>query len=175
MAWVVLEEVALDAVVEDGRMVARTSARQLAERLGMHPSTAGNALAALRRQGLLMLEREHGPAGRFGLSIYVLGAVAGLTVVAPPDIGPCLTSPCMEIPAADDAGPMDLDSAWPRSERPCAENPRMAQRQAEMSGPALAGTARPTRTKTPVPMSSTPAEALPCAGQRALDLELGSS
>ena len=39
LVWVTLEEVALDAVVEDGRLVARTSARLVAERLGIDPST----------------------------------------------------------------------------------------------------------------------------------------
>ena len=48
LVWVVLEEVALDAVVEDGGLVARTSARQVAERLGVEPGTAATALRVLR-------------------------------------------------------------------------------------------------------------------------------
>ena len=55
LAWVTLEEVALDAVAEDGRLLARTSARQVAERLGVDPGTAASALRALRRRGLLAL------------------------------------------------------------------------------------------------------------------------
>ena len=70
LVWVVLEEVALDAVVEDGQLVARTSARHVAERLGVNPSTAAEALRVLGRRGLVGLEREKGPAGRFGLSVY---------------------------------------------------------------------------------------------------------
>jgi hypothetical protein len=39
LVWVILEEVALDAVLEDGCLVARTSARQIADRLGLDPTT----------------------------------------------------------------------------------------------------------------------------------------
>ena len=44
LAWVTLEDVALDAVAEDGRLVARTSARQVAERLGVDPCAVARAL-----------------------------------------------------------------------------------------------------------------------------------
>jgi len=39
------EEVALEAVVVDGRLIARTSARRLAEGLGIDPGTAASAPA----------------------------------------------------------------------------------------------------------------------------------
>ena len=81
LVWVILEEVALDAVVEDGRLVAHTSARQVAERLRLDPGTAAKALRALRERGLVALEPEKGPAARFGLSVYELGLVSGLSVV----------------------------------------------------------------------------------------------
>jgi hypothetical protein len=80
--WMVLEEVALSAVNEGGRLLSRISARQVAERLGVDPGTAAGALRTLRNRGLVVLEREQGAAGRFGLSIYLLGAVSGLTVVS---------------------------------------------------------------------------------------------
>jgi hypothetical protein len=83
LIWVTLEEVALDSVFEDGRLVARTSARQIAERLGINPGTAAGALRVLRDRGLLVVEQEQGPTGRFGLSVYTLRAVAGLNVVQP--------------------------------------------------------------------------------------------
>ena len=83
LVWVALEEVALAAVAEGGRLVARTSARQVAEQLGLDPGTAAAALRVLRQRGLLVFEREKGPAGRFGLSVYVLGPVVGLTVLSP--------------------------------------------------------------------------------------------
>jgi DNA-binding transcriptional ArsR family regulator len=93
LVWVTLEEVALDAVVEDGRLVARTSARQVAEHLGVDPGTAASALRVLRERGLVALEREKGPGGRFGLSVYGLGPVAGLSVVRPCMAGPLMVSP----------------------------------------------------------------------------------
>ncbi len=48
LAWMILEEVALDALFEDDRLVARTSARQIADRLGVDPTTA--VAKALRRR-----------------------------------------------------------------------------------------------------------------------------
>jgi hypothetical protein len=94
----VLEDVALDAVVEDGRLVARTSARRLAEQLRIDPGTAANALRQLRHRGLLALERDPGPAGRFGLAVYVLGDVDGLAVVAPNGVGPLMADAVMVRP-----------------------------------------------------------------------------
>jgi hypothetical protein len=81
LGWVTLEEIGLDAVVEDGRLVARTSARQVADRLRIDPRYVAKELKALRDRGLVRLERDQGPARRFGLWVYVLGPVAGLTVV----------------------------------------------------------------------------------------------
>ena len=93
LAWVTLEEVALDAAMHGGRLVARTSARQVAERLGVDPGTAAGALRSLREGGLLHLEREQGQARRFGLSVYVLGPVCGLRVVGPGADDPYVVSP----------------------------------------------------------------------------------
>jgi DNA-binding transcriptional ArsR family regulator len=93
LVWVTLEEVALDAVAEGGRLVARTSARQIADRLGLEPTTVAKALQVLRKRGLVALEREKGRAGRFGLSVYALGRVTGLTVVSPCVADPCAVSP----------------------------------------------------------------------------------
>jgi hypothetical protein len=93
LVWVTLEEVALDAAVEDGKLVARTSARQVAERLGLDAISAAGALRLLRQRGLLALERENGPAGRFGLSVYMLSDTPGLSVLPPCATGPCTESP----------------------------------------------------------------------------------
>ena len=79
--WVVLEEVALDAVDEDGRIIARTSARQIAERLRVDAESAHRALRSLRRRGLLGLEPDRRSSTRFELSLYVLGSMSGLTVI----------------------------------------------------------------------------------------------
>ncbi len=168
LAWVTLEEVALDAVAEDGRLVARTSARQVADRLGVDPGTAANALRVLRRHGLLKLEREHGPAGRFGLSVYVLGSIAGLTVVPASAIVPCLGSPSLEKPGADDSSAVAADPARARRDGPGAVKPRMAQPDTDVSRPAKVGTAQPARTETPATSAMAPAPE--CPGQRAFDL-----
>ena len=104
LVWVALEEVALDAVAEDGRLVARTSARRVAERLGVDPGTAARALGDLRARGLVGLERETGPAGRFGLSVYELGLVAGLSVIEPRLATPYAGTPNMVSPDVDTSG-----------------------------------------------------------------------
>jgi len=93
LVWVTLEEVALDAVAEGGRLVARTSARQVAERLGVDSGTAASAMRVLRERGLVALEREKGPGGRFGLSVYELVPVAGLSVVRARTAEPLMASP----------------------------------------------------------------------------------
>ncbi len=104
--WVVLEDVALDARWGDaGALVAPTSARRVAEHLALTPGAVARALAGLRSVGLVSHTRQAGPAGRFGLSAYVLGAVPGLDVVpaAPDGEGPCSAPPHVERPRAVDA------------------------------------------------------------------------
>jgi DNA-binding transcriptional ArsR family regulator len=99
LVWVILEEVALDAVIEGGRLMAHTSARQVAERLGVDPGTAATALRALRERGVVGLEREKGPAGRFGLSVYELRPIAGLSVVQARMAEPLVVPPSVVQPA----------------------------------------------------------------------------
>jgi hypothetical protein len=99
LVWMTLEEVALSALVEEGRLVARTSARQVAERLGVDPGTAATALRTLRDRGLVSSSREKGPAGHFGLSVYELGPVAGLLVIQPRTTEPLMVSPWVVQPA----------------------------------------------------------------------------
>jgi DNA-binding transcriptional ArsR family regulator len=68
LTWVTLEDVALDAVAEGGRLVARTSARQVAEHLRVDPLAVERALKVLRDRGLVRLEPDQGDlARRFGL------------------------------------------------------------------------------------------------------------
>jgi hypothetical protein len=88
-----LEEIALDADAVDGGLVARTSARLIAQHLGLDPGTAASALRTLRVRGLVELAREPGPLGRFGLSVYRLGPLLGVEVLAP-----CIDPPCVESP-----------------------------------------------------------------------------
>jgi DNA-binding transcriptional ArsR family regulator len=109
VAWVILEEVALAAMTENGRLVARTSARRVAEQLGLNPGTVDRALRRLRDRGLLVAERETGQAGRFGLSVYVLDAVNGMAVVPARPAEPYLVTPSVEKP--DPAKPEMAPSA----------------------------------------------------------------
>jgi hypothetical protein len=116
LVWMVLEEVALDAECENGRLIARTSARQVAEGLGIDPGTAAGALRALCQKGVLALERESGVAGRFGLAVYVVAAVDGLIVARPCARIPGVVEPHMGQPLV--AAPDAVD--------PVAEHPTVA-------------------------------------------------
>jgi DNA-binding transcriptional ArsR family regulator len=177
LVWVTLEEVALDAVVEGGRLLARTSARQVAERLGVDPGTAAGALRALRRRGLLALERKQGPAGRFGLSVYILGPIAGLTVLKPGAKGPRIPGPPLVSSSAEEpASGAPLGFVPPQSDHPGVDGPRAALSHTV----GCPGTPYPTdaevaehdspqRRARPLPPSP------PCPGQMPLDLGLASS
>jgi hypothetical protein len=196
LVWVTLEEVALEAVADDNRFVARTSARQVAEHLGVDPGTAAGALRVLRQRGLLVLEREKGPAGRFGLSVYALGSVAGLTVVAPyvaepwvpsPLVGqadvaePATAAPYMGPPQPEGPEPVAPHSEQPVMDRPetalpPAATPKMVSsyKAGRMTavGHSAGRSNRPDRTGTtgaqPAPSAQRPA-------QEALELGNGSS
>ena len=135
--------------------MARTSARQVAERLGVDP-TAAAALRVLRERGLVALEREKGPAGRFGLSVYELGPVAGPTVVRPCTAEPLVVSPpmvavwqnqerCAVVGSASRETPALAapDTARPRTDPPDMEDRtwRVGRRSRHGSTP-LAGSAR---------------------------------
>lgn len=120
--WVVLEDVALDAVLDNGRAVATTSARRVASNLGIDPGTASSALRRLRALGLVEHDAADGTAGRFGLSVYVLVPTPGIELVpaTPPTTAEARTTgpraadertestrgrSRMERPQADDASP----------------------------------------------------------------------
>lgn len=173
LAWVVLEEVALDAVVEDGRLVARTSARQVAERLGIDPTTANKALSALRGHGLLTFEREEGPAGRFGLSVYVLWSITGLTVVSPCVKEPCVAPPCLETPTVVDSDPASADASGPHAGTAGAVKRRAVGPHMVGSGAATAGNQRTARATAPA--ASATSAGSQCDGQTVLDLGMVSS
>jgi hypothetical protein len=164
-AWVTLEDVAMEAVVEDGRLVAHTSSRRVAERLGVDVGTAAAALRALRERGLLVLERESGQAGRFGLSVYVLGSIAGLSVVKPRASCPCVDCPCVVGPPVE-----RLDVPVPDMVVPYTDMPWMEQQD-------MAGSPEPTRGERQRPAGSIPlpSPALTDGAQGALDLGLGSA
>jgi DNA-binding transcriptional ArsR family regulator len=179
LAWMALEEVALDAVAEEGRFVARTSARRVAELLQVDPGSAARALRVLREHGLVALEREKGSAGRFGLSVYVLGAVAGLTV-----LGRGAVEPRPELPSLDEPDVGQPHAAAAGTKKPCTDGPYGA-------GPALALPSlvlehagqerglRPAPAAAPVLADRPQKSALPAApavqipGQGTLDLDGG--
>lgn len=127
LVWVTLEEVALDALVEDGRLVARTSARKVAERLRVNPGTAAGALRVLRDRGLVKLERDHAEAGQFGLSVYVVGDVPGLTVVPPSEPRLFVLSPSAEKPGAIAGDLAGEGTVRPHTIQPDVAEPRMGK------------------------------------------------
>ena len=90
-----LEEVALDAVAEDGRLVARTSARQVAERLGVDPGTAAGALRVLRDRGLLISNASTGRRAVSACRSTCSARSAGLTVIPPCAALPQMATPPM--------------------------------------------------------------------------------
>jgi DNA-binding transcriptional ArsR family regulator len=179
LAWLVLEEVALTAVEDGGRLVAHTSARQVADQVGVDPGTAASALRVLRDRGLLRLEREKGRAGRFGLSVYVLGSIAGLTVVKPSDAERHLALPSLD--KTDVAKPYAVVA---RAEKPCADAAygmapatALAHMASERAGQ---GSRRPPRqavAPAPADCSRTcapsAAPAMQTPGQGTLDLDWG--
>ena len=131
LEWVVLEDVSLDAVEdEDGGLVAATSARQVAEHLGISPGSAAKALSRLRSLGLVTHDRQPGPAGRFGLSLYRLVPPPGVEVVT----------------ASGSTSTLPRTGA-PRAESPGTATPRTAEaHMADEDRPVTAAATRPTRS-----------------------------
>ena len=116
--WVVLQDVALDAEWHDGRLVASSSARLVAEHLHIDPGTAAAALRALRDRGVAELCQTSGAAGRFGLASYTLRLPPGLEMIFPPQrerrVGdkPHTEQPLAEKPHVEQSGRS-------RRDRPC--------------------------------------------------------
>jgi len=91
--WLVLEDVALDAYWRDGQLVAPTSARRVAEDLGIEPGTAASALRVLRDRDVVELSRAVGPDGRFGLASYVVHLPLGIELLMPSSVSPETSEP----------------------------------------------------------------------------------
>jgi hypothetical protein len=74
MAWAVLEDIALDARIDDaGRLVADTNVRRIAENLAANKDTVGRHLARLREHGFVFQEEGRQDAcGRWEPCRYVL-------------------------------------------------------------------------------------------------------
>ena len=110
--WVVLEDTALDAVLDSDRAEAATSARCIANNLGIDAGTASSALRRLRSLGLVEHDRADGTAGRCGLSVYILVPTPGIEPVPAP--GPRTAEPFTETPR----------TGTPRTESPAATTGR---------------------------------------------------
>jgi hypothetical protein len=106
VVWVVLEELALHAVAVDGVLVAPTSARSIAQELGLDPGTAASALRTLRDRGLVDLAHEPRSCGRFGLLFYRLSPIAGIEVVGLCGDSPHAVEPCSVEAHTDTDGEM---------------------------------------------------------------------
>jgi hypothetical protein len=97
LEWVVLEDVALDAVLDPaGRAVAATSARRIAANLALDPGTVARALTHLRSEGLIEHSRAQGTDGRFGLSAYLLAPIPGIDLGKPTTLPPRTERPRVE-------------------------------------------------------------------------------
>jgi hypothetical protein len=126
MAWTVLEEILLDALVEANRIIATTSARRIASQLDIDPGTAASALRLLRHRKLLDLERCSGPAGRFGLSSYVVLDTLGIRLLPPCGDRPHTEAPCT-------AGPHSEEASSRRDRRRPAPDDRTAEADGQAS------------------------------------------
>jgi len=112
--WLVLHDLALDAEWRDGRWVAASSARLVADHLLIDPGTAATALRALRDHGVAELCQMSGAAGRFGLAAYTLQLPPGLEILSPR-----VESPYTEQP----------DTAEPHTAEPVTARRRSAGRR----------------------------------------------
>ncbi len=72
-AWAVLEDVALDAYLDDhGRLLAVTNVRRIALHLGISKDTAARALLRLADAGLVERQSRRDESGAFSASVYVV-------------------------------------------------------------------------------------------------------
>ncbi len=85
-AWIVLEELALQATHVDGQAVAEQSARTIAESVGRSKDAVARALRKLLAEELIERgESRHGFSGRFTGMHYVIDLrAAGLRLPAEP-------------------------------------------------------------------------------------------
>ncbi len=74
MAWAILEDIALDAHLNDhGRLVATTNVRRIADNLGVSQNTVATHLTRLRDAGFVLHEEgDHDDTGRYTTSRYIL-------------------------------------------------------------------------------------------------------
>jgi DNA-binding IscR family transcriptional regulator len=180
--WVVLEDIALDARLDGkGELVAPTSARRVAEHLGLTAGAVARALARLRSAGLVTHARQPGPVGRFGLSAYVLTPVTGLDVVhvadpdgAPPHPAPPrLAPPHIEPPRVVDAHMVEAVPADDEAPEPSGQARRSLHEDAVAAvaapGQERAAQGRPSTVAGPAAKRSGRPVARPAAQLSMLD------
>jgi hypothetical protein len=124
-AWAVLCDVALAAEPDsEGRLVAATNIRRVADHLGISKDTAARALARLGHAGLVSRQSARHQNGRFMASVYVvrLGTSGIILLVG----RSCPEDPCPVVADTDAArGIGDTSpSARRRSPRPASSRPR---------------------------------------------------
>jgi hypothetical protein len=142
-AWVVLQDLVFDAEWRDGRLVAPSSARLVAEHLHIDPGTAAAALRTLRERGIAELTQSSGVDGRFGLAAYTLRLPPGLVLLtpranqprsAPPRteiahrVDPIRNQPCLETAHTATSCPVESTS-----DRPTVRRRRRTERSGEWS------------------------------------------
>lgn len=100
-AWLVLEQVLLDAEPDGPPWRAGTSARRIAGTLGLDPGSVAAALRRLRAAGVVEVDQDRYGSGRFGLAGYVVGTIVGVcpapvlpVTVEPSTVEPCAVAPC---------------------------------------------------------------------------------
>ena len=79
-AWAILEDIALDAALDaEGRLVAETNVRRIADNLGLSKNTVTKHLGKLREHGFVLHEEQRDDGtGRYETSRYVLDPSACL-------------------------------------------------------------------------------------------------
>ncbi|MBW3578866.1 MAG: helix-turn-helix domain-containing protein [Actinobacteria bacterium] len=79
-AWAILEDIALDASLDaEGRLVAETNVRRIADNLGLSKNTVTKHLGKLREHGFVLHEEQRDDgSGRYETSRYVLDPSACL-------------------------------------------------------------------------------------------------
>ena len=110
-AWVVLEMAALDALDDEGVLVAHVSSRSIAAAVSMSKDTVASALRRLADAGLIERQPQHRTSGRFGAAGYVIHLPAGLTTTA------ATTSPTTGVHKPSTAPPVPADLSRPRPHR----------------------------------------------------------
>ena len=116
LPWLVLEEVALTAVEDGGRWVAHTSARQVADQVGVDPGTAAGALRSCGIVAYSGWSARRAELAASGSRSTCLGSIAGLTLVKPSEAERHLA-----LPSLDETDIAKPHAAAARAEKPCAD------------------------------------------------------